>query len=137
MKNSDLTENNFQTSDHIESYFKCISSCDIKDGNCISSCVEILKNWENWIFYFFCKLVMLVGLTFNSINLFFRFNNILIFLLILFSFIWLMTSEDVSIFLLPTFMIMSFYNPTFIRWTIKHATNYYLIIICFRINFFY
>ncbi len=44
MKNSDLTEKHFKGSDPIENYFECISICDIKDRNCISSCVEILKN---------------------------------------------------------------------------------------------
>ena len=43
MKNHDLNEKQFQIADPIESYFECISTCDLKDGNCISSCVEILK----------------------------------------------------------------------------------------------
>ena len=43
MKNFDLNEKQFQISDPIESYFECISTCDLKDGNCISRCVEILK----------------------------------------------------------------------------------------------
>ena len=43
MKNYDFQEKNFLISDPIESYFECISTCDIKDGECISSCVEILK----------------------------------------------------------------------------------------------
>ena len=43
MKNYDSQEKKFKLSDPIDSYFECISSCDIKDGNCISSCVEILK----------------------------------------------------------------------------------------------
>ena len=47
MNNYDFKEKKFQISDPIESYFECISSCDIEDGNCISSCVEILKNHEN------------------------------------------------------------------------------------------
>jgi len=47
MKNSDFQEKQFQFSDPIESYFECISSCDIKDGNCITQCVEILKNYDN------------------------------------------------------------------------------------------
>ena len=47
MKNYDLKEKNLQILDPIESYFECISSCNIEDGNCISSCVEILKNYEN------------------------------------------------------------------------------------------
>ena len=43
MKNYDLQEKQFQISDPIESYFKCISICDSKDGNCISRYVEIIK----------------------------------------------------------------------------------------------
>ena len=47
MKNYDFKEKKFHISDPIESYFECISSCDIEDGNCISRCVEIIKNDEN------------------------------------------------------------------------------------------
>ena len=47
MRNYDFQEKQFQSSDPIESYFECISSCDIKDGTCISMCVEILKNYDN------------------------------------------------------------------------------------------
>ena len=47
MKNSDLENRKFQISDPIDSYFECISSCDIKDGTCISRCVDILKQYEN------------------------------------------------------------------------------------------
>ena len=47
MKNYDFKEKQFKISDPIESYFECISSCDIKDGTCISECVEILKSSEN------------------------------------------------------------------------------------------
>ena len=43
MKNLDLDDNEFKIADPIESYFECISTCDTKDGNCISRCVEILK----------------------------------------------------------------------------------------------
>tara|TARA_Y100000991_G_scaffold194167_1_gene162633 strand:+ start:205 stop:348 length:144 start_codon:yes stop_codon:yes gene_type:complete len=43
MKNYDFQEKQIQMSDPIESYFECISSCDIKDGTCISNCLEILK----------------------------------------------------------------------------------------------
>ena len=43
MKNFDFQEKQLQISDPIESYFECISTCDIKDGICISRCVEILK----------------------------------------------------------------------------------------------
>ena len=47
MKNYDLKEKEFLISDAIESYFECISSCDLNDGICISRCVEILKHNEN------------------------------------------------------------------------------------------
>ena len=47
MKKIDFKKKYFQISDPIESYFECISSCDIKDGTCISRCVEILKNDDN------------------------------------------------------------------------------------------
>ena len=47
IKNYDFKEKQFQISDPIDSYFECISSCDIKDGICISRCVEILKHYEN------------------------------------------------------------------------------------------
>ena len=47
MINCDLKEKKFQISDPIDSYFECISTCDTKDGVCISRCVEILKEYEN------------------------------------------------------------------------------------------
>ena len=47
MKNYDFQENQFLISDPIDSYFECISICDLKDNNCISRCVEILKQNEN------------------------------------------------------------------------------------------
>ena len=47
MKNFNFKEKQLQNSDPIESYFECISSCDIKDGSCISRCVEILKKEDN------------------------------------------------------------------------------------------
>ena len=43
MKNHDFQEKQVQISDPIESYFECVEICDIKDGNCLSKCVEILK----------------------------------------------------------------------------------------------
>ena len=43
MKKYDFKESNYFTSDPVESYFECISCCDITDGFCISKCVEILK----------------------------------------------------------------------------------------------
>ena len=47
MKNNDFSKKQLQIPDPIEIYFECISSCDIKDGNCISRCVEILKKYNN------------------------------------------------------------------------------------------
>ena len=47
MTNYDFQEKQFQISDPIESYFECITSCDIRDGRCISRCVEILKGNDN------------------------------------------------------------------------------------------
>ena len=47
MKKYDLQEKWFQISDPIESYFECITTCDIGDGGCISRCVEILKQNED------------------------------------------------------------------------------------------
>ena len=46
MKKYDLKESSCVTSDPVESYFECISSCDITDGTCISKCVEILRDDE-------------------------------------------------------------------------------------------
>ena len=47
MKNYDFQEKNIQISDPIESYFECITTCDINDGRCISRYVEILKKYDN------------------------------------------------------------------------------------------
>ena len=47
MKKYDFREKKVQITDPIESYFECISSCDMKDGTCISRCVEILKHYDN------------------------------------------------------------------------------------------
>ena len=46
MEIHDIKDNQFQISDPIDNYFECISSCDLKDGICISMCVEILKQYE-------------------------------------------------------------------------------------------
>ena len=47
MKNYQLQEKQFQISDPIDNYFECITTCDIRDGKCISECVEILKQNDN------------------------------------------------------------------------------------------
>ena len=46
MKKYDFKESNYVAIDPVESYFECISSCDIDDGICISQCVEILRDNE-------------------------------------------------------------------------------------------
>ena len=46
MKKYDFKESNCFNSDPVDSYFECISSCDITDGTCISQCVEILRDQE-------------------------------------------------------------------------------------------
>ena len=43
MKNNEFKAKQFQIADPVESYFECISTCDVNDGICISRCVEILK----------------------------------------------------------------------------------------------
>ena len=43
----DYAKINSLNMDPIESYFECISLCDIKDGICISKCVEILRESEH------------------------------------------------------------------------------------------
>ena len=43
MKNYDFQEKQVQISYPIESYFECITTCDMSDVMCISRCVEILK----------------------------------------------------------------------------------------------
>ncbi len=47
MKKYDLKERSYVSSDPVDIYFECISSCDIADGSCISECIEILKNDES------------------------------------------------------------------------------------------
>ena len=47
MKNYDFQEKLFQISDPIESYFECITACDIRGGRCMFKCVEILKQNES------------------------------------------------------------------------------------------
>ena len=47
MKNYQFKEQQSQVSDPIESYFECITTCDMRDGRCISRCVEILKQNDN------------------------------------------------------------------------------------------
>ena len=47
MKKYDFKESNYVNNDPVESYFECISSCDISDGICISQCVEILREDQN------------------------------------------------------------------------------------------
>ena len=46
MKNYQFQEKQFEISDPIESYFECITTCDVRDGICMSRCVDLLK--ENY-----------------------------------------------------------------------------------------
>ena len=46
MKSFDLREKKIKNSDPVESYFECISYCEVSDGRCLSRCVEILKENE-------------------------------------------------------------------------------------------
>ena len=46
MKNYEIKDRKYLNSDPVESYFECISSCDMTDGICISKCVEILRDDE-------------------------------------------------------------------------------------------
>ncbi len=56
MKNYDFQEKYFQIFGPIESYFECITSCDISDGRCISRCVEILKRNKKLNFLVILKI---------------------------------------------------------------------------------
>ena len=47
MKNYDFKDKQFPITDPIDTYFECILGCDMKDGTCISRCIEILKDNEN------------------------------------------------------------------------------------------
>ena len=47
MKKYELKESSFVAADPVENYFECISSCDIKDGLCISKCLDVLRDDEN------------------------------------------------------------------------------------------
>ena len=47
MKKYDFIQAKYVTTDPVENYFECISSCDIDDGICISQCVEILRDNES------------------------------------------------------------------------------------------
>ena len=47
MKNYESNDTNCFSTDPVDSYFECISSCDITDGKCISKCIAILRDHEN------------------------------------------------------------------------------------------
>ena len=46
-KKDELTKIISLSIDPIDSYFECISMCDVEDGLCISKCVEILRDNDN------------------------------------------------------------------------------------------
>ena len=47
MKDYDFHEKHIKISDPIDSYLECITAGDLRDGRCISRCVEILKGNDN------------------------------------------------------------------------------------------
>ena len=47
MKKYDFIQAKYATTDPVENYFECITSCDITDGTCISECVERLREDES------------------------------------------------------------------------------------------
>lgn len=42
--NGHTTEQQEQTWDAVETYFECITTCSLDDGECITRCVEQLKD---------------------------------------------------------------------------------------------
>ena len=42
--NGQTTEQQEQTWDAVETYFECITTCSLDDGECITRCVEQLKD---------------------------------------------------------------------------------------------
>jgi hypothetical protein len=46
-KNFDFKEKQAQIPDLVDRYSDCLSSCDMKDGTCISMCVEIIKMYDS------------------------------------------------------------------------------------------
>ena len=52
MKDFDLKDKQLLISDPIESYFECISTCDIKDGKCIIALKYLNEmKYENFIYF--------------------------------------------------------------------------------------
>ena len=80
--------------DQIDIYFECISSCDISDGQCISKCVEILKDHERWNYLFLERSLISIGITLIVINLLFLSIKMFANLFIPFLFIASTTSDD-------------------------------------------
>ena len=83
--------------DQIDNYFECISSCDISDGQCISKCVEILKDYERWNYLFLERSLISIGFTLILINLLLRSIKIFTNLFTPFLFIASTTSDDLYI----------------------------------------
>ena len=93
----DLSSLNNLNVDQIDSYFECISSCEISDGKCISKCVEILKDHERWSYLFFERFLISIGFTLILINLLFLSIKIFAYLFTPFLFIASTTSPDLYI----------------------------------------
>ena len=45
--NPNATGNHEQTWDAVETYFECITTCSLDDGECITRCVEKLKDSDD------------------------------------------------------------------------------------------
>jgi len=45
--NPNATGNHEQTWDAVETYFECITTCSLDDGECITRCVEQLKDSDD------------------------------------------------------------------------------------------
>ncbi|MDP6193263.1 MAG: hypothetical protein AB8A46_09175 [Prochlorococcus sp.] len=43
----DLSQQHEQTWDAVETYFECITTCSLDDGDCITRCVEQLKDTDD------------------------------------------------------------------------------------------
>ena len=80
--------------DQIDIYFECISSCDISDGQCISKCVEILKDHERWNYLILERSLISIGITLMLIKLLFLSIKIFANLFIPFWLIASTTSDD-------------------------------------------
>jgi hypothetical protein len=43
---SSLVGQSIESPDAVESYFECITACSLDDGECVTQCVEVLREAE-------------------------------------------------------------------------------------------